>query len=157
MDVQELLSKVEKDTALVSVMYANNETGAIFPVKEIAQKVKEINPETKVFVDAVQAAGKIPINVKETEIDFLGISAHKFHGPKGIGALYVKSGTMMAPLIIGGHQERGKRAGTENVPYIVGMAEAAKLAMAHLSDELTEVKRLRDMLEEGILSKIKNA
>ena len=156
-DVQELLSKVEKDTALVSVMYANNETGAIFPVKEIAQKVKEINPETKVFVDAVQAAGKIPINVKETEIDFLGISAHKFHGPKGIGALYVKSGTMMAPLIIGGHQERGKRAGTENVPYIVGMAEAAKLAMAHLSDELTEVKRLRDMLEEGILSKIKNA
>ena len=155
--VQELLSKVEKDTALVSVMYANNETGAIFPVKEIAQKVKEINPETKVFVDAVQAAGKIPINVKETEIDFLGISAHKFHGPKGIGALYVKSGTMMAPLIIGGHQERGKRAGTENVPYIVGMAEAAKLAMAHLSDELTEVKRLRDMLEEGILSKIKNA
>ena len=157
LDVQELLSKVEKDTALVSVMYANNETGAIFPVKEIAQKVKEINPETKVFVDAVQAAGKIPINVKETEIDFLGISAHKFHGPKGIGALYVKSGTMMAPLIIGGHQERGKRAGTENVPYIVGMAEAAKLAMAHLSDELTEVKRLRDMLEEGILSKIKNA
>ena len=151
LDVQELLSKVEKDTALVSVMYANNETGAIFPVKEIAQKVKEINPETKVFVDAVQAAGKIPINVKETEIDFLGISAHKFHGPKGIGALYVKSGTMMAPLIIGGHQERGKRAGTENVPYIVGMAEAAKLAMAHLSDELTEVKRLRDMLEEGIL------
>ena len=157
LDVQELLSKVEKDTALVSVMYANNETGAIFPVKEIAQKVKEINPETKVFVDAVQAAGKIPINVKETEIDFLGISAHKFHGPKGIGALYVKSGTMMAPLIIGGHKERGKRAGTENVPYIVGMAEAAKLAMAHLSDELTEVKRLRDMLEEGILSKIKNA
>ncbi len=157
LDVQELLSKVDKDTALVSVMYANNETGAIFPVKEIAQKVKEINPETKVYVDAVQAAGKIPINVKETEIDFLGISAHKFHGPKGIGALYVKSGTMMAPLIIGGHQERGKRAGTENVPYIVGMAEAAKLAMEHLSDELTEVKRLRDMLEEGILSKIKNA
>ena len=157
LDVQELLSKVEKDTALVSVMYANNETGAIFPVKEIAQKVKEINPETKVFVDAVQAAGKIPINVKETEIDFLGISAHKFHGPKGIGALYVKSGTMMAPLIIGGHQERGKRAGTENVPYIVGMAEAAKLAMAHLSDELTEVKRLRDMLEERNITKIKNA
>ena len=157
LDVQELLSKVEKDTALVSVMYANNETGAIFPVKEIAQKVKEINPETKVFVDAVQAAGKIPINVKETEIDFLGISAHKFHGPKGIGALYVKSGTMMAPLIIGGHQERGKRAGAENVPCMVRMAEAAKLAMAHLSDELTEVKRLRDMLEEGILSKIKNA
>lgn len=157
LDVTELISKVDKDTALVSVMYANNETGAIFPVEEIAQKVKEINPETKIFVDAVQAAGKIPINVKDTKIDFMGISAHKFHGPKGIGALYVKSGTMVAPLIIGGHQEKGKRAGTENVPYIVGMAKAAELAMENMEDELTRVKCLRDTLEEGILSKIKNA
>ncbi len=157
LDVNELISKVDKDTALVSVMYANNETGAIFPVEEIAAKVKEINPDTKIFVDAVQAAGKIPVNVKDTKIDFMGISAHKFHGPKGIGALYVKQGTMVSPLIIGGHQERGKRAGTENVPYIVGMAEAAKLAMDNMQDELTRVKRLRDTLEEGILSKIKNA
>lgn len=157
LDVNELLSKVDKDTAIVSVMYANNETGAIFPVEEIAEKVKEINPDTKVFVDAVQAAGKIPINVKDTKIDFLGISAHKFHGPKGIGALYVKSGTMVSPLIVGGHQERGKRAGTENVPYIVGMAKAAELAMDNMEDELTRVKKLRDTLEEGILTKIKNA
>ena len=157
LDITELISKVDKDTVLVSVMYANNETGAIFPVEEIAQKVKEINPETKIFVDAVQAAGKIPINVKDTKIDFMGISAHKFHGPKGIGALYVKSGTMVAPLIIGGHQEKGKRAGTENVPYIVGMAKAAELAMENMEDELTRVKCLRDTLEEGILSKIKNA
>lgn len=157
LDVNELISKVDKDTAIVSVMYANNETGAIFPVDEIAQKVKEINPETKVFVDAVQAAGKIPINVKDTKIDFMGISAHKFHGPKGIGALYVKSGTMVSPLIVGGHQERGKRAGTENVPYIVGMARAAELAMENMDDELSRVKKLRDMLEDGILTKIKNA
>ena len=87
----------------------------------------------------------------------MGISAHKFHGPKGIGALYVKSGTMVAPLIIGGHQEKGKRAGTENVPYIVGMAKAAELAMENMEDELTRVKCLRDTLEEEILSKIKNA
>lgn len=157
LDVNELISKVDKDTAIVSVMYANNETGAIFPVDEIAQKVKEINPETKVFVDAVQAAGKIPINVKDTKIDFMGISAHKFHGPKGIGALYVKSGNMISPLIIGGHQEKGKRAGTENVPYIVGMARAAELAMENMEDELHRVKKLRDMLEDGILTKIKNA
>lgn len=157
LDVNELLSKVDKDTAIVSVMYANNETGAIFPVEEIAQKVKEINPDTKIFVDAVQAAGKIPINVKDTKIDFMGISAHKFHGPKGIGALYIKSGTMVCPLIVGGHQEKGKRAGTENVPYIVGMARAAELATENMEDELTRVKKLRDTLEEGILTKIKNA
>lgn len=157
LDVNELVSKITKDTALVSVMYANNETGAIYPVDEITEKVKEINPETKVFVDGVQAAGKIPINVKDTKIDFMGISAHKFHGPKGIGALYVKSGTMMSPLIIGGHQEKGKRAGTENVPYIVGMARAAELAIDNLSDESTRVRKLRDMLEESILTKIKNA
>ena len=120
LDVQELTSKVDKDTALVSIMYANNETGAIFPVKEVADIVKDINP-------------------------------------KGIGALYVKSGTMIAPLIVGGHQERGKRAGTENVPYIVGMAKAAELAMENLDDELCRVKKLRDTLEDGILSKIKNA
>lgn len=157
LDVNELISKVDKDTALVSVMYANNETGAIFPVKEIAAQVKEINPETKIFVDGVQAAGKIPIDVKDTKIDFLGISAHKFHGPKGIGALYVKTGSTVAPLIVGGHQERGKRAGTENVPYIVGMAKAAELAIENLNDELTRVKALRDMLEEGILARVKNA
>lgn len=157
LNVNQLIEAINPDTALVSVMYANNETGVIYPVDEIAKKVKEKNPDTKVFVDAVQAAGKIPINVKDTQIDMLCISGHKFHAPKGVGALYIKTGTMISPLIVGGHQERGKRAGTENVPYIVAMACAAELAMENAEDELTRVKALRDKLEEGILSTIKNA
>lgn len=157
LDIGQLLESVTPDTALVSVMMANNETGTIYPVDKIAQAVKMQNPETKVFVDGVQAAGKIPLDLKNTKIDMFGISGHKFHAPKGIGALYVKSGTMLSPLIIGGHQERGKRAGTENVPYTVAMAVAAKLAKENMNDELTRVKALRDKLERGILSKIKNA
>lgn len=157
LNIGQLLEEVCDDTALVSVMMANNETGVIYPVDKISEAVKMRNSETKVFVDAVQAAGKIPINVKDTKIDMLGISGHKFHAPKGIGALYVKTGTMISPLIVGGHQERGKRAGTENVPYIVGMATAARLAKEALNDELTRVKTLRDKLERGILSTIKNS
>ena len=157
LNIGQLLESVKPDTALVSVMMANNETGTIYPVDKIAQAVKMQNPETKVFVDGVQAAGKVKIDLKSTKIDMFGISGRKFHAPKGIGALYVKSGTMLSPLIVGGHQERGKRAGTENVPYIAGMAAAAKLAMENLNDELTRVKSLRDKLERGILSKIKNA
>lgn len=157
LNVGQLLETITPDTALVSVMMANNETGTIYPVDKIAQAVKMQNPETKVFVDGVQAAGKIPVDLKNTKIDMFGISGHKFHAPKGVGALYVKSGTMLSPLIVGGHQERGKRAGTENVPYIVAMAAAAKLAKENLGDELTRVKALRDKLERGILSNIKNA
>lgn len=157
LNVGQLLKAITPDTALVSVMMANNETGTIYPVDKIAQAVKMQNPETKVFVDGVQAAGKIPVDLKNTKIDMFGISGHKFHAPKGVGALYVKSGTMLSPLIVGGHQERGKRAGTENVPYIVAMAAAAKLAKENLGDELTRVKALRDKLERGILSNIKNA
>lgn len=157
LNVGQLLEAITPDTALVSVMMANNETGTIYPVDKIAQAVKMQNPETKVFVDGVQAAGKIPIDLKNTKIDMFGISGHKFHAPKGVGALYVKSGTMLSPLIVGGHQERGKRAGTENVPYIVAMAAAAKLAKENLGDESTRVKALRDKLERGILSNIKNA
>lgn len=157
LDISRLLEAVCEDTALVSVMMANNETGVIYPVDKISEAVKMKNPETKVFVDAVQAAGKIPINVKDTKIDMLGISGHKFHAPKGVGALYIRTGTMISPLIVGGHQERGKRAGTENVPYIVAMARAAQLAKEALEDENTRVKALRDKLEKGILSNIKNA
>ena len=157
LNVGQLLKAITPDTALVSVMMANNETGTIYPVDKIAEAVKMQNPETKVFVDGVQAAGKIPINLKDTKIDLFGISGHKFHAPKGIGALYVKSGTMLSPLVVGGHQEKGKRAGTENVPYIVGMATAAKLAKESLDEELTRVKALRDKLEKGILSNVKNA
>ena len=145
-NLEELYEAVNDKTALVSCMYANNETGTIFPVEEIAEKVKSINPKTKVYVDAVQAAGKIDINVKDTQIDMMGISGHKFHAPKGIGSLYVKSSTLITPLIIGGHQENGKRAGTENVPFIIGMAKAAQLAKESLNYEMTEVKRLRNKL-----------
>ncbi len=154
---EELYNAVNEKTALVSCMYANNETGVIFPVEEIAQVVKSKNKSTKVFVDAVQAAGKIKLDVKNTDIDMMGISGHKFHAPKGVGALYVNSSTLISPLIIGGHQERGKRAGTENVPSIVGMALAAQMANDALDYEITTVKRLRDKLETGLLSKIYNA
>ena len=157
LNVNQLIDLVKDDTVLVSVMMANNETGVIYPVSDIAAAVKEKNPKAIVFADGVQAAGKIPINLKDTKIDLFSISGHKFHAPKGVGALYVKLGTMLSPLVVGGHQERGKRAGTENVPYIVGMAKAASLAKESLQYELSEVKRLRDKLEEGILTRVKNA
>lgn len=157
LDLAQLEESINYDTALVSVMYANNETGVIFPIEKISEIIKKKNKETKFFVDAVQVAGKIPIDVQATGIDLLGISGHKFHAPKGVGALYVNSKTLITPLIIGGHQERGKRAGTENVPYIVGMAKAAELASDSLKYELSEVKRLRDKLESGILKKVFNA
>lgn len=157
LDVEELKAKIRKDTALISVMYANNETGVIYPVEEIAEIIKSKSPETRFFVDAVQAGGKIPLNVKDTKIDMLGISGHKFHAPKGIGALYVKPDVRITPLINGGHQERGMRAGTENVPYIVGLGKAAELAMDAMNYELKEVKRLRDKLETGILKNVFNS
>ena len=157
LDLAQLEEVINYDTALVSVMYANNETGVIFPIEKISEIIKKKNKETKFFVDAVQVAGKIPIDVQTAGIDLLGISGHKFHAPKGVGALYVNSKTLITPLIIGGHQERGKRAGTENVPYIVGMAKAAELATDSLKYELSEVKRLRDKLESGILKNVFNA
>lgn len=157
LDLDELERKVTADTALVSCMWANNETGVIFPIEKVSQIVKSKNKDTKLFVDAVQAAGKIPMDVQSFDVDLLAVSGHKFHAPKGIGALYVKSGTMFSPLIIGGHQERGKRAGTENVPYIAGMAKAAQLAKEGLQYEATEVRRLRDKLEGTLLRTVFNS
>lgn len=157
LDLAQLEEAINYDTALVSIMYANNETGVIFPIEKISEIIKSKNKETKFFVDAVQVAGKIPIDVQSAGIDLLGISGHKFHAPKGIGALYVNSKTLITPLIIGGHQERGKRAGTENVPYIAGLAKAAQLAVDGLKYEANEVKCLRDKLEAGILKNIFNA
>ncbi len=157
LNIDELEAAIDEDTALVSVMWANNETGVINPIGKISELIKSKNKDTKFFVDAVQAAGKIPIDVQEMGIDLLGISGHKFHAPKGIGALYVNSNTMITPLIIGGHQERGKRAGTENTPYIVAIGKAAELAKDSLNYEMTEVKRLRDKLETNIVNKIYNA
>lgn len=157
LDLDELENAVHHETALVSCMWANNETGIIFPIEKISRIIKSKNPDTKLFVDAVQAAGKIPIDVQAAGVDLLGISGHKFHAPKGIGALYVKSGTLFSPLVVGGHQERGKRAGTENVPYIVALGEAAKLAKEGIEYEATEVRRLRDKLESGLLKSIFNS
>ena len=157
LDLEALASAVDEDTALVATMWANNETGVINPIGKISEIVKSKNKDTKLYVDAVQVAGKIPIDVQANGIDLLGISGHKFHAPKGVGVLYVNSKTMITPLIIGGHQERGKRAGTENVPYIVGIAKAAELAQDSLHYEMTEVKRLRDKLESNIINKIFNA
>ena len=157
LDLNQLSEAVNEDTALVSIMMANNETGVILPVEKAAAIVKKKNQKTKVFVDAVQAAGKIPIDVKNTDIDLMGIAGHKIHAPKGVGALYIKRGTLLPALIIGGHQERGKRAGTENVTHIVGLGAAAQEALENMEYETTRVKELRDKLENGILKSVYNA
>jgi cysteine desulfurase len=136
-------------TAMASVMWANNETGTVFPVEHLARMAHEAG--ALFHTDAVQAVGKLPIDLKTTEIDMLSLSGHKLHGPKGIGALYVRKGVKFKPLVRGGHQERGRRGGTENVPAIIGLGKAAELAALHLQDELTRVADLRDRLEQGIL------
>ncbi len=153
LDLDELEASLTGNTAVVSVMYANNETGVIFPIEQIGQIVKEYG--ALFHVDAVQAVGKIPLNMKTSSIDMLTLSGHKIHAPKGIGALYVRKGVRFRPLLIGGHQERGRRGGTENVAGIVALGEAAKLAQQHLAS-VTWEKRLRDKLERGILNSIPN-
>ena len=137
--------------ALVSVMWANNETGTIFPVKEVAEIAKEFG--ATMHTDAVQIAGKERIDVQKVPVDTLAISGHKFHAPKGVGALYVRKGTKLKPFMVGGHQESARRAGTENVPYIVGLAKACELATANLETEAKVVGAMRDRLEAGILER----
>ena len=153
LDIEELKSLIDDKTSLVSVMWANNETGTIFPIKEVAEIA---HAHGALFhTDAVQAAGKIPLDVQAAGVDFLSISAHKFHGPKGIGALYVRRGARFVPYLIGGHQEKHRRAGTENVPYIIGIGKAAELAQKRLADgSAARIAALRDRLEEGILSAV---
>ncbi len=151
-DLKELKASLTDDTALVSVMCANNETGTIFPIERIGQIVKERG--ILFHVDAVQAVGKVPLNMSESTVDFLVLSGHKLHAPKGIGVLYVRKGVRFRPLLIGGHQERGRRGGTPNVPAIIGLGKAAELAIQHVSEEVTQVKELRDRLEQGLLSRI---
>lgn len=142
-------------TAIVSIMWANNETGTIFPVEQLAHMAHQAG--ALFHTDAVQAVGKIPINMAESEIDMLSLSGHKLHGPKGVGALYARKGTRLRPLIRGGHQERGRRAGTENAPAIIGLGKAAELALEHMNDEQTRVAGLRDRLEKGLLQRIGNS
>ena len=140
--------------ALVSVMWANNETGTIFPIREVAEIAKEYG--AVMHTDAVQIAGKERIDVQKVPVDTLAISGHKFHAPKGVGVLYVRKGTKIKPFMIGGHQENGRRAGTENVPYIVGLAKACEIATANLETEAKTVGAMRDRLEAGILATCPN-
>lgn len=155
LDLDYLYNSLSDDTAIVSIMWANNESGVIFPVEEISQEIKQ---RGIVFhTDAVQAVGKIPVDVKSTGIDFLSISGHKFHGPKGVGVLYVRKGTKFSSFMIGGHQEHGRRGGTENVASIIGLGKAAELAAQRLSVYGAKVRSLRDKLENEILARIPNA
>ncbi|MCK5504519.1 MAG: cysteine desulfurase NifS [Thermodesulfovibrionia bacterium] len=149
LNLDELRAAMTDDTGIVSIMYANNESGVIFPIEEIAAIVK--SKGALFHTDAVQAAGKIPIDIKKIPADMMSISGHKMHAPKGVAALYVKRTARFSPYIIGGHQERGRRAGTENVASIIAFGEACKLAKNHPGPESTSVKDLRDRLEQGLL------
>jgi len=152
LDLDAYRAALSPQTALVSIMWANNETGTIFPVEALAEMAKAAG--ALFHTDAVQAVGKLPISLKGGFIDMLSLSGHKLNGPKGVGALYVKKGVKLSPLFRGGKQERGRRAGTENVPGIVGLGHAAELALQGMADENARVKAMRDRLEGGILQQI---
>ncbi len=150
LDLLELEAALTGDTALVSCMAANNETGVLFPIEAVGSLARSYG--AVVHVDAVQAVGKIPLDLGCLPVDLLTLSGHKLHAPKGIGALYIRRGFRFRPLLLGGHQERGRRAGTENVPGIVALGKAAELAQAHLGDPRERL--LRDRLEQGLLQRI---
>ena len=154
LDLHVLEQAIRPDTAVVSVMYANNETGVLFPIEEVAAICR--SKGVLCHTDAVQVPGKLPIDVKALGVDFLSLSAHKLHAPKGVGMLYVKRRTRFEPYVIGGHQERGRRGGTESVANIIAFGRAAELAMATLHDENTRVRGLRDRLEGWVLANIPN-
>lgn len=154
LDLDYLFSHLTDDTAIVSIMWANNESGVIFPIEEISGVLKE---RGIVFhTDAVQAVGKIPIDLKRVPVDMLSLSGHKVHGPKGVGALYVRKGTKFSPFLIGGHQEAGRRGGTENAASIIGLGKACQLAADHLLEKNSRIKRLRDKLEDELLQRVPN-
>ncbi len=156
LDIDYLYDSLSDDTAVVSLMWGNNETGVIFPIEEISREVKSRG--ILFHTDAVQAVGKIPLNIGETGVDMLSLSGHKFHSPKGIGALYIRKGTRFSPFMVGGHQEKGRRGGTENTAAIVGLGKAAELAAAHLAENgYDRIRRLRDKLEQTLLTEVPNA
>lgn len=149
LDMDRLSAAVAEDTAVVSIMYANNESGVIFPLAEISRIIKGVKG-VLFHTDAVQAAGKIPIDVKTLPVDMLSLSGHKLHAPKGVGALYVRKGTPFHPLLIGGHQEGGRRAGTENAASIIGLGKASEMARTGMAKEALFIAQLRDALEAGL-------
>src|SRR5512137_2272473 len=155
LDLEELKRSLDEDTAIVSVMWANNETGVVFPIEEIGALVKERG--ALFHTDAVQAVGKIPLNMATSTVDMLAISGHKLHAPKGIGALYLRKGTPFRPFLVGGHQERNRRAGTEATASIIALGKACELAGQFLEVENTKVKAMRDRLETEILRLIPRA
>jgi cysteine desulfurase len=152
LDLEELREAITNDTLLISVIFANNETGVMFPIREICRIAKERG--IFVHTDAVQGVGKVPLDMERLPVDLLSFSGHKFHAPKGIGGLFIRRGLKIRPFIIGGHQERSRRGGTESMPLIVGMGKAAELVGSKLEDEDTRVRALRDKLEKEILSRI---
>lgn len=154
LDLDRLVDAITDDAALVTIMWANNETGVLFPVKQIADLCRA--KRVPFHCDATQAVGKIPVNVAELGFDAMSFASHKFHGPKGVGGLFVRRGLRFRPLMIGGPQERGRRGGTENVPGLIGMGKAAELADAALA-QMTRVAQLRDRLEREILAGIEGA
>lgn len=154
LDLDYLYDHLSDDTAIVSIMWSNNESGVIFPIQEIAERVNE---KGIVFhTDAVQAVGKIPVDVNAVAVDMLSLSGHKFHAPKGVGALYIRKGTKFSPLLIGGHQESGRRGGTENAAPIIGLGKASEVAGLHIEEMDGRVRKLRDKLETEILNRIPN-
>jgi cysteine desulfurase len=152
LDIRQFVQALDSETLLVSVMHANNETGVVFPVEQLARLTKDTDPAILFHCDATQSVGKMRIDLGQAyqNVDLLSFSGHKLHAPKGIGVLYIKPGTPCRPLLIGGHQEAGRRAGTENVPYIVGLSRAMELAEEHFEDEETRVRGLRDRLQKSI-------
>jgi cysteine desulfurase len=155
LDLAELEAAIHTGTALVSLMWANNETGVVFPIEKIAEICRQKG--VMFHTDAVQATGKIPMRLRDTAINFLSLSAHKFHGPKGVGALYVSRGTRFNPLIAGGGQENGRRGGTENVASIVGLGKAAELALNYLTEGKRTIRSMRDRFEKSILETVSSA
>lgn len=157
LDLDELARAIRKDTAIVSVMYANNETGVVFPIEEIGAIVKEKGEGAFFHTDAVQAVGKIPLDMATSTVDMLSLSGHKLHAPKGIGVLYLRKGVPFRPFLVGGHQERSRRAGTENTAGIIALGKACELAALHMADENGRVKAMRDRLEKELLARIPHA
>ena len=155
LNIADLGDALDDDTALVTVMWANNETGVLFPIEDVGALCRSRG--ILFHSDAVQAVGKLPMRLADLPVDMLSLSGHKLHAPKGIGALYVRRGTRFSPFMVGGHQERNRRGGTEPVPLIVALGQAAELAKAHMKDEQTRVRTLRDRLEKGLLAKCPGA